>query len=760
MLAPVANRAGPPALKALHISSSSLGSFSSTITDDHMLPPLVPSTPSHSPSPAPYNTADDYTADDFLASADPSTPSHSHGRGRYQRRWMSMSSPSHNAQQQREREKQHLSKLQAMPTAVAPSSAVDFTRADVSVLSQLLMVAADEVSGRHAISEKGEDSLQRGLTAIKCVPTEEILHTIQSKRRQSLRESMARGRGSTASTALTIATQGKRSSAERIPSSSSPMSPTSPTSALSPTSFSAAASSSHSTSSASSFFPANSTFSASMTLPSINPSAANQPTHSNCSSSPSAATSPSLPVHSLSSYPAVLAADSNLRLVGDATLVQQRHAVYAANLTYPLTWCPTLHLAPYHIDAAQLSEQEVIDWCLSVFGSAVVTEAVKARLLALESARWAAFLAPFASDEYVTLMGRFLALFVIIDDQLIEQAVPLGLTTRDLLLFAEGWRFAADRRAGNSLGTHEAQDKVRQLGAKLGLPLLDASYEAIWNLSDSYAALGADQSWCARMAATWCEYTELGVREAIAADRLNKVSSQVDNSEPLPAMRLPLTRYDHPSIHAASSANGGKLHGVHVLEVLARQRVATIGLPMMVLQLERACGLCLSSIDSLLAPAVQILSIIPALVNELVGLARDLREGDNLISTNFSLVQRRLFQCSLAHSIDFTVALHDHAVSAFDVCCGHILAHPLAAANPSLTPRLAVYLDRLRQCVRGYAQWHHHAARYKSVIAVDVTERLVFIFPVHDGHTTQQKESAIHDTLLQYHQHTQQLQQK
>ena len=661
-------RTRPPSLKALRSSSSSMSSTSG----DELLPP-VPSTPSHSPSPLPYVTAaadDYYSDDDFLSSIDPSAGAH--GRGRYQRRWMSISSPSHIAQQ-REKEKQHLSKLQAMPVVVATTSAVDFTRGDVSVLSQLLTFAADEVSRRHATSEKSSDDKQQqqqryqGLTAIKCVSTTDVLHTIHSKRRFSLRESMGRGRGATAS--LSITTQGgKRATVERAPvSTSSPMSPTSPNSALSPTSssFSSSfASSLSSTSSSapsftSSFFPASSTFSASMTLPSINPSSPLPPLISTTSSSSinnTSVTSPSLPTRTLpppvstssssaSAAPTLLPADSNLHLVGDATLDHSRHAVYAANLTYPLTWCPALHLAPYHIDGGgQLSEHEVIDWCLSVFGSGVVTKAVKARLLALESARWAAFLAPFASDEYVTLLGRFLALFVIIDDQLIEQAVPLGLTTKNLLLFAEAWKYAADRRAGNTSGTHEAQDKVRQLGVQLSLPLLDASYEAIWNLSDSYAALGADQSWCVRMAAAWSEYTELGVREAIAADRLNKVSSQVENSQPLPSVRLPLTRYDHPSIHSASAANGGKLHGIHVLEVLARQRVATIGLPMMLLQVERACGLCLSSIDSLLQPAVQILSIIPALVNELVGLARDLREGDNLISTNFSLVQRRLFQ--------------------------------------------------------------------------------------------------------------------
>ena len=31
---------------------------------------------------------------------------------------------------------------------------------------------------------------------------------------------------------------------------------------------------------------------------------------------------------------------------------------------------------------------------------------------------------------------------------------------------------------------------MRQLGVQLSLPLLDASYEAIWNLSDSYGGAG------------------------------------------------------------------------------------------------------------------------------------------------------------------------------------------------------------------------------------------------------------------------------
>ena len=376
---------------------------------NELLSPVAPSSPSHSPSPLPYLTsgsADENSDDDV------SDPHSAHSRGRYHRR--SISAPSDIAQQrgrEREREMQHLSKLQAMPAVVAPTSAVDFARGDASVLGQLLTLAADEVGGRHGQSEKSERQRYQGLTAVKCVATTEVLHSITTQ-------------------------GGKRSVAERAPSTSTstPMSPVSPNTALS-ASCSLNSSFSSSVSSASSSVPSS-------PLPPLT-------SISSCNSNNSATSPPLSPTITLTSpVPTILPADSNLHLVGDATLDHGRHAVYAANLTYPLTWCPTLHLAPYHIVAAnnQLSEHEIIDWCLSVFGTDVVTEAVSTRLLALESARWAAFLAPFASDEYVTLLGRFLALFVIIDDQLIEQAVPLGLRGSMRLIDVRATRAAHTRR--------------------------------------------------------------------------------------------------------------------------------------------------------------------------------------------------------------------------------------------------------------------------------------------------------------------------
>ena len=688
---------------SLPATAAMSSSFASTLTTDDS--PSLPSLSPLSSSPSPT------TDDDFPTESEEQTQT------RYARRWLSISSPSQ-LQQQREHQRQHLHKLQSMPVLVAPTSAVDFSRHDVSLLSQLLAFAAEDTARRTAAT--GEAAY----TTVTCVPTASIIHSIVSKRRESAataastHRSRQRSVGGPAGLGLSITTAApgpktNRMSYDRLPPVSggqvlSPNSPASPTSA----------------SLSSSQVPSSPRHSASPSLSQLFSS-------------------------SVSSLP--ILHESVLRPVGDAVIGGERHTVLAGNIAYPLHWCPTLHLSPFHIDQGQLSELEVINWCVAAFGAGVVTESAKARLLALESARWAAFLAPFASDEYVTLIGRFLALFVILDDQLVEQAVSLKITAKQLAPYADVWRHAADRRDGRTQASHDSGERIRALALKLDLPLLERSFEAIWNLSDAFAARGADTAWCGRFAAAWAEYVELGIREAVAADAINAAAVHVPSSQPLPPVRVPLTRYDHPAVHAAA-AGGHRLQGMAVMEVLGRQRVASIGLPMMVLLLERACGLSLSAIDSLLTPATHILALIPALVNELVGLARDLREGDTLIATNFSLVQRRIFHCSLAQSIDFTLSLHDQAVSAFDVCCNHILAHPSASA-PSLQPRLAVYLDRLRQCVRGYAQWHHHAARYKSVMAVDSTERQIFIFPVHDGHSQAQKDAAIQDTLKQYQAH-------
>ncbi|CAF4756915.1 unnamed protein product [Rotaria sp. Silwood2] len=63
---------------------------------------------------------------------------------------------------------------------------------------------------------------------------------------------------------------------------------------------------------------------------------------------------------------------------------------------------------------------------------------------------------------------------------------------------------------------------------------------------------------------------------------------------------------------------------------------------MMSLLLEQSCGLNLSSIDPLLRPGINIAAIMPSLVNELVGMGRDLR-GE----PNFSLIYRQMLNCSL-----------------------------------------------------------------------------------------------------------------
>lgn len=432
--------------------------------------------------------------------------------------------------------------------------------------------------------------------------------------------------------------------------------------------------------------------------------------------------------------------------------------VSSANIAYPDHWCPpsTMPLSPFHNAKNQHSEVEIIEWCTAILGHGVVTASMRHRLMELESAKWAAFLAPFAGDEYVTLIGRFLAIFVVIDDKLVEEATALGLTAAQMAPFHRVWGEGLNRARGDTAATDELYDEIKMLGIEMNNLLVLPCLDAFCRLSDDYVSRGADATWCQRMAEVVEEYIILGIREAQAAAKINEASlERTHESQPLPPVAMPMTRYDHQSLHAASAANNGRITGMHVMEILARQRVATIGWPMLVLQLERASGLCFNqTIATLFQPAIQLSAILPALVNELVGLARDLREGDTLVSANFSLVQRRLFNCSLSQSIDFTLALHSQTVAAFDTKAAQILANPSVTASPSLLARLAVFLDRLRNGVRGYAHWHHHAARYKSVMAVDMTEHACFIFPVQDGEGDLHRATAIADTIQQYQIHT------
>lgn len=563
---------------------------------------------------------------------------------------------------------------QASATAIAIAKnecRIDFQRKDVSLISQLLQVAADVSSAR----QKG---VINEYTKVRCVPTESVIHTLIAD----------------------LIKQPVRRAHTRV-NSSIPISP------------------------------------------GAHPRTPNSARHNYLSATePNSASSPRRDSQAIFE-------------IGKVNAVGEKGSwhVMSANISYPDHWCPpaTLPLSPFHTDKNQHSEHEVIDWCISIFGADLITPVIQQRLLMLESAKWAAFLAPFAGDEYVTSIGRFLAVFVLIDDHIIEEAFNLGVTADDLKPFYQTCRYSIDRLHGNNTASDALLVDVQALSDRKNCPIIVACLRA-WNeLWDDYVRRGADVAWCNRMASTVEEYIVLGVREAYAAHAINEAAAHVNSStEPFPAIMMPLTKFDHTSLHARVDADG-KLNGMDVLEALARQRVATIGWPMLELQLERAAGLLIGEeVGELIAPLVQMSAILPAMVNELVGLARDLREGDNLMSANFSLIQRRLFACSLSSSIDFTLALHAVTIGAFDCLATKIISHPLVSGSSSLSVRLPVLIDRLRNAVRGYAHWHHFAARYKSVMAVDEAEQRCFIFPVHDSEDQVTRAQAIADTLQQY----------
>ncbi|CAF4228933.1 unnamed protein product, partial [Rotaria sp. Silwood2] len=344
---------------------------------------------------------------------------------------------------------------------------------------------------------------------------------------------------------------------------------------------------------------------------------------------------------------------------------------------------------------------------------------MKQRLWQLEPAEWSAFLAPYAAYNYVDLMGKFLAIFVLIDDQLVEveASEQKRLTLEHLFMFAQTWKFAFQRQNGQEMDSKNLAREIHNLALKTNISLLEPCFQAWSSIADSYVRFGADEVWCNRMCDAIKEWIELGIRELIGKQRIKQSSSLTELRTQIP---VTLTSYDHSSL-----------------------RQATRGKTMTIDMNEQSCGLNLSSIDPLLRPSINIAAIMPSLVNELVGMGRDLR-GE----PNFSLIYRQIFNCSLQQSFHFTLTLHDLAMKTFDQNVQKIIQ---SLKSPSLQHYVSIYMQFLRLLVRGYAQWHHYSDRYKNRIALDETHKQILICSVADGQN--QRYDAVQDALQQYRSH-------
>ena len=416
--------------------------------------------------------------------------------------------------------------------------------------------------------------------------------------------------------------------------------------------------------------------------------------------------------------------------VADVAVDGVSHQLMAARLSYPDTWrAPSGPISPFHVEAEGESEQEVLGWLELVLGAAVVDKRMQKRTLALAPAKWSALLLPMAGDEYRLLLARFLALAVIIDDAIIEQAHTLHLSATQLAPYTQAWRQGALRKQLPSAAT-ELRSQLDGLAEELRMPIVSLALGGLMVLCDEYVSRGADALWCERMADRWEEFMELGIREARGADSIHKASSATGRDLPLPPLSFPLSTFDDPAVRSA--ATGSSVVGPRLMQVLIRQRVASIALPMLAMQLERACGLSLpKSVDSLLQPLVHLVALAAAIVNETVGLGRDLgdadEDGEQLASSNLLLVHRRVAQTTLADSVSTALELHDGAVAMFDIEA----ARAVNDTDARLKAKVGVYLNRLRHLTVGYAAWHGCADRYKSRTACDVSQSQLFVFHVH-----------------------------
>ncbi|CAF4665991.1 unnamed protein product, partial [Rotaria sp. Silwood2] len=119
-------------------------------------------------------------------------------------------------------------------------------------------------------------------------------------------------------------------------------------------------------------------------------------------------------------------------------------------------------------------------------------------------------------------MGKFLSIFALIDDQLveIEALEQKRITLEHLFIFAETWKLAYQRQN-------------------------DPCFQVWSSIADNYVRFGADKTWCNRMSNAIKEWIELDIRQEIGKRHMKQSSSLTELRTQIP---VTLTSYYHPSL--------------------------------------------------------------------------------------------------------------------------------------------------------------------------------------------------------------------
>jgi hypothetical protein len=400
--------------------------------------------------------------------------------------------------------------------------------------------------------------------------------------------------------------------------------------------------------------------------------------------------------------------------------------------------------AAFQNTACKQTESDIVAWLDSY--RLLLTQQVRDKMNRLEASSFGKFVAPVASAEYAALMGKFFALFVLVDDQLVEPMYANGQARAPVWEAAvrtsltEATRHAGRMPVDRFLEQHAAllhikapQEMACECRNVEQLRL--APYARAWfDLCAEWVTRGASRAWQARMASAVDEYIAYGIRESRSVQQLQ--TQWISRcGQTCDARSMSLLSVKHvgaadpcePLCVADPAADRVVSDRRALLHYIFRQRIPAIGVPMFALLLERASGLDMEaavaseSVRRACTELVNLCAVPCFLVNDMFGLARDIQRAEHCF--NDMLLSGTLYEWLLVQSIDFAVHLHDDCVAEIVDACAHLVARE---------PRLATYLASLRMLVRGYGQWHAHCLRYVESTAMCAQDQRSFVFAVQD----------------------------
>lgn len=325
------------------------------------------------------------------------------------------------------------------------------------------------------------------------------------------------------------------------------------------------------------------------------------------------------------------------------------------NINYDDSYNPKI-INPYYNDRSEI----LITTWLQSYNLLNTSKIQKLRPL-----NFASYILPYSNYEHLLLAGKFFALFVIIDDDLIETS---KYESKDLSDFWNLWileKFVASNKE------------------------LSNFTKAMLDLKNSYLRLGASQYWCNTMSLHLESWITLGIGEA-------KLSSMICNLQ-----------------------NTDSQNTLEILGVAFNNRIYTIGTPFFILLMERSSGFNITH-TKIYKNMVDLASIQTFLVNELLGMPRDYYTSNKLIYSNIALIYKKLQNLSIDETFKFVLYLHHKAILNFEKLSDQFV---FESSDKFLTTQ---FITNLKYLIRGYAMWHQNSYRYKEHILISDKDMYLF----------------------------------